>query len=90
MLENFLRPYIERNPTEWNQHLPLAEFAANNVVNVATGYSPFFLNTGNHPLVPTAVLQGSVSAGVEAVQIMVDRMKMALEEAQANLAHAQS
>ena len=30
-----------------------AEFAANNTINVAMGYSPFFLNFGNHPLVPS-------------------------------------
>ena len=32
---------------------------------------------------------GGVSSGVEAVQTMVDRMKIALEEAQANLSVAQ-
>ena len=45
-LENFLRPYVERDPQNWVKQLPLAEFAANNAVNVATGYSPFFLNFG--------------------------------------------
>ena len=70
--------------------MPLAEFAANNAVNVATGYSTFFLNAGSHPLVPMAVLQGRGKSNVEAVQVMVDRMKTAREEAQANLAHAQS
>ena len=36
-MENFLRPYVERRPASWSQHLTLAEFAANNAVNVATG-----------------------------------------------------
>ena len=48
-LENFLRPYVERHPQTWSQYLALAEFAANNTVNVATGYSPFFLNSGDPP-----------------------------------------
>ena len=69
----------------------LAEFAANNAVNVATGYSPFFLNSGDHPLVPSVFMHGGgVSSQVEAVQTMMDRMKTALEEAQANLTIAQS
>ena len=89
-LENFLRPYVERQPVEWSQRLTLAEFAANNAVNVATGHSPFFLNSGDHPNVPTSFLQGGESSPVEAVQVMVDRMKMALEEAQANLTVAQN
>ena len=89
-LENFLRPYVERNPSEWSRNLSLAEFAANNAVNVATGYSPFFLNSGDHPIIPTAILQGGKECQVEAVQIMVERMKTALEEAQTNLSYAQN
>ena len=88
-LENFLRPYVERDPQNWVKQLPLAEFAANNAVNVAMGYTPFFLNSGDHPILPTSILQGHGTSRVEAVQLMVERMKTALEEAQANLAHAQ-
>ena len=81
---------MERHPTEWSRQLPLAEFAANNAVNVATGYSPFYLNSGDHPLLPTALMRGIGSTSVEAVQVMTDRLKTALEEAQANLSLAQS
>ena len=85
-MENFLRLYIERRPADWSQHLALAEFAVNNVVNVAIGYTPFFLNSGDHPIVPSILLHGGdVSSRVEAVQTMVDQMKTALEEAQANV-----
>ena len=49
----FLRPYVERHPHTSSQYLALAEFAANNAINVATGYSPFFLNSGDHPSVPS-------------------------------------
>ena len=90
-LENFLRPYVERHPQTWSQYLALVEFAANNVVNVATGYSPFYLNFGDHPLVPSVLMHGGgVSSQIEAVQTMVDQMKTTLEEAQANLTVAQS
>ena len=69
----------------------LADFAANNAVNVATGYSPFCLNYGDHPLVPSVLMHGGgVSSKIEAVQTMVDWMKTALEEAQANPTIAQS
>ena len=69
----------------------LAEFVTNNVVNMATGYNPFFFNFGDHPLVPLVLmLGGGVSNQVEAVQTVMDQMKTALEEAQANLTIAQS
>ena len=62
------------------------EFATNNTVNVATGYTPFFHNFGDHPIIPSILLHGrDVSSHVEAVQTMVDRVKPALKEAQANL-----
>ena len=77
-LENFLRPYVERNPSEWTQHLTLAGFAANNAVSTATGYSPFYLNDGEHPIVPSTFLRMSGPSQVVAVQEMVDRMKAAL------------
>ena len=81
-LENFLRPYVERHPQTWSQYLALAEFAANNVVNVATGYNPFFLNFGDHLLVPLVFMHGKgMSSQIEAMQAMVDRMKTTLDEA---------
>ena len=68
--------------------LALAEFATNNVVNMATRYNPFFLNSGDHPLVPSIFMHsGGVSNQIEGVQMMVDQMKTALEEAQAKSHH---
>ena len=69
--------------------MPLAEFAANNAVNSSTGFSPFYLNSGDHPVLPTSILRGGVSSNLEAVSEMADRMKTALEEAQTNMSHAQ-
>ena len=89
-LENFIRPYVKAHPQTWSQYLTVAEFVVNNAINVAAGYSPFYLNAGYHPLLPSAHMHGGgVSSGVEAVQTMVDHMKTALEEAQANLSITQ-
>ena len=85
-MDNFLRPYVEKRPTGWSQHLALAKCVANNAVNVATDYTPFFLNSCDHPIIPSILLHGrDVSSHVEAMQTMVNQMKTALEEAQANL-----
>ena len=91
MLENFLRLYVEGHPQTWSQYLALTEFLANNAVNVPTRYSPFFLNSGDQPLVPSILMHGGgVSSQIEVVQTMVDWMKAALDEAQTNLTIAQS
>ena len=56
VLENFLRLYIEHRPSTWTTQLPLAEFAANNAVNVSTGFIPFYLNSGQHSVILTMLL----------------------------------
>ena len=67
----------------------LVEFAAKNAINVAIGYKLFFLNPSDYPIVPSILLHSmDLSSHVEAMQTMVDRMKIALEEAQANLSVA--
>ena len=90
VMENFLRPYVERTPHIWVQQLPLAEFAANNTTSVSTGFSPFYLNAAIHPTLPTSLMMGGFPKTTnEAVQITLERMKMALAKTQTNLALAQ-
>ena len=89
-MENFLRAYVERTPHTWVQQLPLAEFATNNAISVSTGFSPFYLNAGIHPTMPTSLMTGGLPKTTnEAVQVTLERMKTALAEAQTNLALAQ-
>ena len=81
---------MERTSHTWVQQLPLAEFASNNAISVNTSFSPFYLNAGIHPVLPTSLMTGGLPKTTnEAVQITLERMKMALAEAQANLALAQ-
>ena len=71
--------------------MALAEVVANNTINVAIGYNPFYLNSSKHPPIPSASMHSKgVSSQIEVGQTMVDWMKTALEEAQANLTIAQS
>ena len=65
-LENFFRPYVERDTQNWVKQLPLVEFAANNAINMAMDYSPFFLNLGDHPILLATLLQGHGTFRVEA------------------------
>ena len=66
--------------------MALAECVTNSAVNVAMGYSPFFLNSSDHLLVPLVLMHNkSVLGQIEIVQTLLDQMKTALEEAQANL-----
>ena len=82
VLENFLRPYVERSPHTWVQQLPLTEFVANNAVSISTGFTPFYLNIGSHRTTPVSMMHGGMSKGSqnEAVKETLERMKTALAE----------
>ena len=90
-LENFLRPYVVNNPQEWVQQLHLAEFAANNAVNVAIGYSTFYLMYGQHvnwPLTLADQLRDREGQG-EAVKVMLKRMQDVISDVQNHYKKAQ-
>src|SRR5262249_6836741 len=40
----------------WDEYLAAAEFAYNNSVQFSTGFTPFFLDNGQHPTTPTALM----------------------------------
>lgn len=50
ILEDLLRSYCHSKQADWLKSLPLCEFYYNNSVSSTTGYSPFFLLYGCHPL----------------------------------------
>lgn len=56
MLGNFLRIYCKGNPLAWKEWIQFYEFAYNNTVHSATGYTPFFLMYGRIPNIPSHYL----------------------------------
>ena len=68
----------------------LAEFAANNAVNISIGYTPFYLNQDSYTAIPSSLLVGGLSkVSNQAAEEALERMKMALRDAQSNLPMAQ-
>lgn len=52
VIEEVLRAYVSARHTDWDTRLTPVEFAINNSVQASTGHSPFYLNSGRHPLTP--------------------------------------
>jgi hypothetical protein len=59
-LEDILRHYVSAEQDDWDEHLTAAEIAVNSSVQAATGFSPYYLNFGDHPVFPTHVPLESV------------------------------
>ncbi|GAB4814481.1 hypothetical protein N2152v2_001527 [Parachlorella kessleri] len=54
-LEEMLRAYVDTEARNWDDHLAAAEFAINNAPHASSGQSPFYLNFGQHPLLPATM-----------------------------------
>ena len=48
-----LRHYVAHNQADWETVLPLLEFALNNATSASTGFSPFLLDLGYQPTMPS-------------------------------------
>jgi hypothetical protein len=81
-LEEFLRHYISPLQDDWDEYLSMAEFAINDSVNPSTGYTPFYLEYGHHPLVAVDTLTPTV---VPAADSFITNIKEAVEHAKTNL-----
>jgi hypothetical protein len=87
-LEDILRHYVGFHHDDWDDHLTAAEIAINNSVAQSTGFSPYFLNYGRHPLFPmTSILPSTPN---ETVAQTIRHMHDNIELAKDSIAQSQS
>ena len=65
VIGDMLRWYTENGAKDWETFLPAAEFAYNNTIHAATGYTPFMLDTGRNPHDPISLASLSLLEQVE-------------------------
>lgn len=56
VLCEMLRHFVNKQYNDWDEHLPLAEFAHNNAHSTATDCTPFFACYGKHPRTPMSIV----------------------------------
>ena len=88
-LEEVLRAYVGPDLNDWHRYLPLAEFAYNNSTQASTGFSPFYLNSGQHPLTPVSMLNADSGDTVPSVHQFLARLDATLHQTRANILKAQ-
>ena len=93
-LEEMLRAFCGAPAMQdrWEDYLPLVEFQYNNGMQASTGFSPFFLNTGQHPHTPVSLTAGAeaVTMRVPSAEVWLKAMEEALAAAQAAMERAQA
>lgn len=90
VVEEAVRHYIAPDQSDWDQHLPLIEFAINNSKQASTGCTPFSLNGMKQPRVPATTgkpLPAGKSPNAERVAAemrkRIERAKACIRDAQA-------
>ena len=53
ILEDMLRHYVNPKQNNWDELLSAAEFAVNNAYQASIQDTPFYLNHGRHPRLPS-------------------------------------
>lgn len=89
-IEQILRAYVNAQQDDWDEHLTAVEFAYNNTKQSSTGFTPFYLEYGQHPALPlsVAVPQDPTGTNAEAEQ-MLEKLFDNLKIAEGNIKRAQ-
>ena len=95
VIGEYLRSFVNTAQDNWDLLLPMAEFAVNNSVHTSTEYTPFYLNSGQHPLNPLAIeanrghrdltLTGGDAGKLPAVQAFVKNISETVHQAKIHL-----
>ena len=91
-IEQILRTVVNHRRSNWEELLPICEFAYNDMVGASTGETPFFLNHGHHPVTVDLLLSAPLSSSSseagskwlesqrEAVMLVKDSIQGALDK----------
>jgi hypothetical protein len=90
IVENMLRAYADYRQDNWDECLPSAEIAYNNSVQASTGYTPYYLDCGQHPNLPIVnAVNDEAKSNNPTVNELLSRMHDSIATAKANLQAAQ-
>jgi len=84
-LKDYLRHWIDHHQTNWDDLLPLAEFAYNDTMHTTTAQTPFQLDCGRHPTFQPAIVG---EASLPAVITTITEWHSAIASARESLHHA--
>ena len=87
--EQVLRCLIhELGDASWEDVLPMVQFVINSTPSAVTGYSPFYLNFGFHPVTPMEMMRDREESLVESTEEFLQRMDTVFKSAKQQMEKA--
>ena len=74
-VEQMLRAFVDIDQRNWDECLDMVEFAYNNQRQASTGHTPFFLNSGQHPITPASLQSAMAMKAASKVPGVIDAVK---------------
>ena len=87
-IEEMLRAFVGNRQNDWDERLGMVEFAYNNAVHSSSGFTPFYLCYGRHPVSPVTMLS-QVESKNEAADLFLRQLEEDVAQAISNLKRAQ-
>ena len=90
-IEEMLRSYVSSKQNDWDECLVAVEIAYNNSKQSSTGFSPFYLNYGQHPSLPLslAISDNESNNSNATAEQMLEKLFDDLISAEKNMSKAQ-
>lgn len=88
-IEDMLRAYVDYRQDNWDECLTAAEIAYNNSIQVSTGFSPYYLNYGQHPNLPIVNASDQQNCNNQTVSELLSSLHNSISIAKNNLLSAQ-
>ena len=86
-IEEMLRAYMGKCQNDWDDRLGMIEFAYNNSIHSSSGYTPFYLCCGRHPMSPATFLS-QVESKNEATNSFLQQLEEDMVQTMENLKRA--
>ena len=83
-IEEMLRAYVGKRQNDWDERLGMVEFVYNNFVHSSSGYTPFYLCYGRHPVSPVNLVS-QVESRNEAIDSFLQQLEEDVAQAFQNL-----
>ena len=83
-----MRAFVGKRQNDWDERLGMVEFAYNNSVHGSSGFTPFYLCYGRHPVSPVNLLS-QVESKNEVADSFLRQLEVDVAQAISNLKRAQ-